>query len=169
MIGAKLPQRRFQVVNQRRERPLQRRHPADQHEVLIVGGMPRHHPFGRRPEPPPSPVALDRGADLAADGVSDAKPGLRTAGRRRDPAQTEGGPDAGVRVGFTVSRKVGSAVQRNRARRRLKAAAERVMPLHADDGHEFVLIGRVATLKRPFAALVGDLETALRKLNAYHD
>ncbi|MEE9196110.1 MAG: hypothetical protein V3U44_09730 [Alphaproteobacteria bacterium] len=43
------------------------------------------------------------------------------------------------------------------------------MPVHARAGHDFVLIGRRATLKRPFPALVGDLETALRKLDAYVD
>lgn len=73
------------------------------------------------------------------------------------------------RVGFTVSRKVGNAVARNRARRRLRAAAERVMPDHAKRGHDFVLIGRAATLKRPFAALVADLETALRRLRAHRE
>lgn len=106
---------------------------------------------------------------IAAEGRKWVAPGLILQARRRDPVAPMDGPDAGVRVGYTVSRKVGSAVQRNRARRRLKAAAERVLPRHADDGHEFVLIGRAATLERPFAALVGDLETALRKLDAYHD
>ena len=96
-------------------------------------------------------------------------PGLILQALRRDHAAPADGAAAGFRVGYTVSRKVGAAVQRNRARRRLRAAAERVMPRHADARHEFVLIGRVATLKRPFAALVGDLETALRKLGAYHD
>lgn len=106
---------------------------------------------------------------IAAEGRKWAAPGLILQARRHGAARPEGGPEVGFRVGFTVSRKVGSAVQRNRARRRLKAAAERVMPLHADTGQEFVLIGRVATLKRPFAALVGDLEAALRKLDAYRD
>ena len=43
------------------------------------------------------------------------------------------------------------------------------MPGHARADHDFVLIGRKETLTRPFAALVGDLQTALRKLDAYHD
>ena len=71
------------------------------------------------------------------------------------------------RVGFTVSRKVGNAVQRNRARRRLSAAVERVMPTHAMGGFDFVVIGRKRTLRRPFTALLADLETALRRLQAY--
>ena len=73
------------------------------------------------------------------------------------------------RVGFTVSRRVGNAVKRNRVRRRLREVAERVLPAHARDGLDFVIIGRTATLKRPFDALIGDLRVALRKLDAYHD
>ncbi|MCH7543895.1 MAG: ribonuclease P protein component [Proteobacteria bacterium] len=73
----------------------------------------------------------------------------------------------GVRVGFTVSRKVGNAVARNRARRRLRAAAAEVMPRHAKAAHDFVVIGRSATLTRPYADLVGDLKTALRRLGAF--
>ena len=96
-------------------------------------------------------------------------PGLIVQARRREDGDGEREPKSGFRVGFTVSRKVGNAVRRNRARRRLRAAAERVMPVHARRGHDFVVIGRRATLKRPFPALVGDLETALRKLDAYDD
>ena len=96
-----------------------------------------------------------------------AVPGLVLQARRHDSAGESN--EGRFRIGFTVSRKVGSAVSRNRARRRLRAVAERVMPVHARPGHDFVVIGRRATLKRPFPALVGDLETALRKLDAYDD
>ncbi|MDA0652111.1 MAG: ribonuclease P protein component [Proteobacteria bacterium] len=77
--------------------------------------------------------------------------------------------EALVRVGFTVTRKIGGAVIRNRAKRRLRAAAETVMPTHAAPGRDYVVIGRAKTNARPFSDLVGDLETALRKLNAWHD
>ncbi len=50
------------------------------------------------------------------------------------------------RIGFTASRKVGIAVMRNRARRRLRAAVARVMPLHAAPGHDYVVIARAATV-----------------------
>lgn len=70
-----------------------------------------------------------------------------------------------VRVGFTVSRKVGGAVARNRARRRLRAVAEQVLAKQARPGLDYVLIGRAATLSRPFAALVQDLKMALQRLD----
>jgi ribonuclease P protein component len=72
------------------------------------------------------------------------------------------------RVGFTASRRVGIAVLRNRARRRLKAAAERLLPGHAAAG-DYVMIARSATASRDFAALVGDLEAALKRLGAWRD
>jgi len=71
------------------------------------------------------------------------------------------------RVGFTASRKVGIAVARNRARRRLRAAAGQVMPRHAALGHDYVVIARLQTLKRPFTALLGDFEAALKQLGAW--
>lgn len=74
-----------------------------------------------------------------------------------------------LRVGFTASRKVGIAVERNRARRRLRAAVQQVMPLHAVPGRDYVLIARAGTAARPFAALLGDLEAALRQAGAYRE
>ena len=70
-----------------------------------------------------------------------------------------------LRLGFTVSRKVGNAVTRNRARRRLKAAADHVMPTCATPGFDYVLIGRRDTVARPFSLLLQDLQTALKRLN----
>lgn len=74
---------------------------------------------------------------------------------------------SGLRVGFTASKKVGGAVQRNRAKRRLRAVAEEVLPAHAVGAHDYVLIARGATVDRPFARLRGDLEYALKKLNLW--
>ena len=74
--------------------------------------------------------------------------------------------EGGFRVGFTASRSVGAAVARNRARRRLRAVVAQVMPERARPGHDYVVIARRGTLGRPFAELVGDLETALERIAA---
>jgi len=89
-------------------------------------------------------------------------PGLILQARPRAAAEPEV-----FRVGFTVSRKVGGAVARNRARRRLRAAAAAVMPAHAAAAHDYVVIGRAATLTRPFPALIDDLCAGLRRLGLY--
>ncbi len=83
--------------------------------------------------------------------------------RRRDPAVQSIGAES-IRIGFTVSRKVGQATERNRARRRLRAAAGEVLPHHAQAGYDYVLIGRRATLERAYDELVDDLRTALSRV-----
>ena len=70
------------------------------------------------------------------------------------------------RIGFTASRKVGIAVKRNRARRRLREAAGMVLPTRGTPGFDYVLVARGGTLTRDFAALVADLETALERVHA---
>jgi len=70
-----------------------------------------------------------------------------------------------VRVGFTVTRKVGNAVQRNRVKRRLRAAAAEVFPRIGRAGTDYVVVGRAATLTRAFADLKADLEQAVERLN----
>ena len=78
-------------------------------------------------------------------------------------------PDA-LRVGFTASKKVGNAVTRNRAKRRLRAAASQLLPLLGRGGHDYVLVARGTAVARPFPALLSDITTALnaahRKLDA---
>jgi len=74
-----------------------------------------------------------------------------------------------ARVGFTVSRKVGPAVARNRARRRLKAALASLGTHCLAGGVDVVVIGRVETLKRPFADLVGDLTQAFKRLGVWRE
>jgi ribonuclease P protein component len=96
-------------------------------------------------------------------------PGLILQALRRPAAGAGEAASEAPRVGFTASRKVGIAVSRNRARRRLRAAAEHVLPAHAAGGHDYVLIARGETLTRPFASLLTDLETALRRLGVYRD
>ena len=71
-----------------------------------------------------------------------------------------------LRVGFTVTKKVGNAVVRNRIKRRLRALAAEVMPESAKAGFDYVLIGRQGSLDRPFPDLKRDLLKALAKLGA---
>ncbi len=71
-----------------------------------------------------------------------------------------------IRVGFTVSRKVGNAVARNRVRRRLREVARLVMPGQARPDLDYVLVGRQAALARDFAALRQELFDALKRLKA---
>ncbi|MGE0154014.1 MAG: ribonuclease P protein component [Reyranellaceae bacterium] len=69
-----------------------------------------------------------------------------------------------LRVGYTASRRVGNAVARNRCKRRLREAVRQVMPSHAREGMDYVLIAREDTAARPFDQLLGDLREALRRL-----
>ena len=75
-----------------------------------------------------------------------------------------------LRIGFTASKKIGDAVTRNRAKRRLRAAASQLLPLLGRPGHDYVLVARGTTVARPFPALLSDITTALkaahRKLDA---
>ena len=103
--------------------------------------------------------------DMARRGQKWVTPGLVLQSRQRKDVETNSRD--GIRVGFTVTKKVGNAVIRNRARRRLKAVAGDVIATHGQDLIDYVLIGRASTLKRPYALLVSDLKTAMQRLNAY--
>ncbi len=70
----------------------------------------------------------------------------------------------GPRVGFTVTKKVGNAVERNRVRRRLVASSSALLPQYGKGGVDYVMIGRRATLTRPYERLLDDLKGALIKL-----
>ena len=82
---------------------------------------------------------------------------------RRDD---EGVPPDLVRVGFTCSKKVGNAVARNRAKRRLREIARAILPLEGRPGWDYVLIGRAnETAARPMEDMLKDLSRALRKIH----
>lgn len=71
-----------------------------------------------------------------------------------------------VRVGFTATKRVGGAVVRNRAKRRLREAARQLVPLHGKPGCDYVLIARGGTVTRPWARLLDDVKNALISLAA---
>ena len=69
-----------------------------------------------------------------------------------------------IRAGFTATRKIGGAVVRNRAKRRLREAARLLLPLHGEPGHDYVFIARGGTTARRWARLLDDMKTALISL-----
>ena len=79
-------------------------------------------------------------------------------GRRRD----DRGP---VRIGFTVSKKNGTATERNRIRRRLRELVKRVDVMAMRPHSDYVLVGRRAALNRGFTAMLDDLRSALHRLD----
>lgn len=98
---------------------------------------------------------------IAAKGSKAPTPGLVLQALRRDD-------EAPARLGFTVTKKVGNAVVRNRTKRRLREAARLLLSAQAQAGAaltgvDLVLIGRDGTRRRPFAALQDDLRRALRR------
>jgi ribonuclease P protein component len=90
-------------------------------------------------------------------------PAFVLEGKRRSAAAPAG--DA-PRFGFTVSKKVGGAVERNRIRRRLKAAVRGILPDHARRDFDYVIVARRPALDIAFAALVSNLVDALERVHA---
>ena len=121
---------------------------------LAPGSRPKE---AQRLEPPA--VLKKRSDFLAANaGRRSATPGFVLLVRDR------GDDDPRMRVGFTVSKKVGGAVVRNRMKRRFRALARELIPAHGSAGSDHVMIGRSAGIEREFALLRQDLARALRKV-----
>ncbi len=99
----------------------------------------------------------------AARGRRAVTPGFVLQGRARRPGEADA--DC-IRVGFTASKKVGNAVARNRAKRRLRALAREVLAEHGRPGWDYVLVARREhTATRPFDRMREDLRTALVRLH----
>jgi len=95
-------------------------------------------------------------------GARFATPSFVLETRPREPA-SDG--EQGARFGFTVTKKLGGAVMRNRIRRRLKAAVSAVAPRLAHAGHDYVVVARPAAYDRAFAEIKKDLERALQRVH----
>ena len=126
---------------------------------------------------PPVIERLKRRSDflrIAAARCKSVTPGLILQAMIRKPfssGKSTGEPmekHMPVRVGYTASKKVGGAVERNRARRRLRAVVAKIIPDHAKPGYDLVLIARKGTLTRPFPKLLDDLVKSLKRLEVYH-
>jgi ribonuclease P protein component len=97
---------------------------------------------------------------FARDGVTERRKSVVIQARAR------AGVDAGTHVGegFTATKKIGGAVQRNRAKRRLREASRRLLARYGRPGWDYVFIAREATLEVGWSRLLDDMESALISL-----
>ena len=112
----------------------------------------------------PKITTLKKRADFllaAKSGFRFVKPAIIVQSRIR--ASTEISPSS-IRVGFTVTKKLGNAVVRNRAKRRMREASAKITPEFGLDGCDYVLIGREPAYKGSFIHLLRDLRHAMRVL-----
>lgn len=155
--------------------------------ALAYGHQER--PEGHCAPPRQGPQAPDRlvsAADLKGFGLTEAIPKIDRIRKRPDfllgakvPSLARGAVvvqmrprpdnDPAIRSGFTATRKIGGAVQRNRAKRRLREAARAMLPLHGRPGCDYVFIARGGTTAREWGRLLDDVKNALLSLAADYD
>ncbi len=76
-------------------------------------------------------------------------------------------PDDAIRVGYTVTKKIGNAVERNRIRRRMREAARLALPGTGRPSHDYVMIGKRAALNSNFETLVAELGSSLKRVHRH--
>ena len=125
-------------------------------------GRPGGDPRASRPRPQDAfglTTIVKRRDFLAANaGKRAPRPGFVLLVRDR------GDGDDARRIGITVTKKIGNAVVRNRMKRRFRALAREVLPVHGRAGCDHVLIGRAEGVERPFSTLRDELVRALDKV-----
>jgi ribonuclease P protein component len=99
--------------------------------------------------------------------VQQTKNSIAASGLVLQVAPAVGEGSSLIRVGFTATSKIGNAVKRNRIKRKLRAVAREIMPKHASEGKDYVIIGRSRTIDRQYEALVKDLKYALHNTGSY--
>jgi ribonuclease P protein component len=145
--------------------------PAEQSRPRPAARLPSPDGDGRRPQgaeraPRPRPqeaqrlVSIKKRADFIAanSGLRASMPGFVLLVRDRKDS------DPAMRVGFTVTKKIGGAVVRNRMKRRFRALARELVPEQGFAGADHVLIGRAKGVERDFGLLRAELSGALDKL-----
>ena len=159
------------------------RQQADLQGDDIVMAQPRPRDDQDDPEAGSGPLPLGAGTDpQCRDDAPRGRPPavlrqradfLRAASARRQAAPgfllqaRDRGDEGALRVGYTCSKKLGNAVTRNRAKRRLRAVARAVLPQMGRAGWDYVLVGRPdVTVSRDFSALCADLREALTRIHA---
>jgi len=145
--------------------------PAEQPRPQAASRVPQPHGDGRRPkgaERPPRArpqeaqrlTTIKKRSDfLAANaGMRTTTPGFILLVRDRKDAESS------MRVGFTVTKKIGGAVVRNRMKRRFRALAREIVPAKGFAGADHVIIGRAKGIERDFGLLRTELAQALDRL-----
>src|SRR5207248_5543102 len=142
--------------------------PAEQSRPQAPARVPRPHGDGRRPQ----------GSECAPRARAQEAQRLGTIKKRADFLAANGGrrvstpgfvllvrdrqdADPAMRVGFTVTKKIGGAVVRNRMKRRFRELAREIVPVKGVAGSDHVMIGRAKGMERDFSLLRSELESAL--------